>query len=82
MHLPPDHAPEWPDRGGRRRGEGGVMGEIAEMMLEGLLCEGCGDFIDEDGDEGIPRYCSPECAAGRGMKYTPPKKRSRKIKPR
>jgi len=31
------------------------MGEIAEMMLAGVLCEQCGEFI---GDEvGYPRNC-------------------------
>ncbi|MCC8963724.1 hypothetical protein H8A95_15750 [Bradyrhizobium sp. Pear76] len=33
------------------------MGEIAEMMLEGILCEGCGELIDEDG-VGHPQRCS------------------------
>jgi len=51
------------------------MGDIADMMLEGILCEGCGEFIDEDGDEGVPRYCSEVCAASRGMTYIPPTKR-------
>ena len=32
------------------------MGEIAEMMLDGTLCCGCGVYLDGDGD-GIPRYC-------------------------
>jgi hypothetical protein len=32
------------------------MGEIAEMMLDGTLCEGCGAYLDGDG-EGFPRYC-------------------------
>lgn len=32
------------------------MGEIADMMLDGTLCEGCGVYL---GDEcGYPRYCS------------------------
>lgn len=42
------------------------MGEVAEMMLNGTLCEGCGCFIDEDGAQGFPRYCSERCATGRG----------------
>jgi hypothetical protein len=31
------------------------MGEIADMMLDGDLCEGCGDYLG-DGD-GFPRLC-------------------------
>lgn len=34
------------------------MGEIAEMMLDGTICEGCGVFLE---GEGFPRYCSPAC---------------------
>ena len=37
------------------------MGEIADMMLDGTLCEGCGEYIDDEG-YGVPRYCSDECA--------------------
>ena len=40
------------------------MGEIAEMMLDGTLCEGCGEFIGNG--YGFPQYCSDECAEGRG----------------
>ena len=36
------------------------MGEIADMMLEGDLCAGCGGYIDGDGP-GAPRYCSDSC---------------------
>lgn len=32
------------------------MGEIAEMYLEGILCEGCGEYLG--GDDGIPQRCS------------------------
>lgn len=42
------------------------MGEIADMMLDGTLCEGCGCFIDFDGGDGFPRYCSDQCARDRG----------------
>jgi hypothetical protein len=52
------------------------MGEIAEMMLDGTLCEGCGTYIDDNGGDGIPRYCSDECARGRGMQYVPSRERS------
>lgn len=41
------------------------MGEYAEMMLDGTLCEGCGTYID-DFDAGFPRYCSKQCAKDRG----------------
>lgn len=37
------------------------MGEIAEMMLEGILCESCGVFLGGDA-AGYPRYCA-DCAA-------------------
>lgn len=55
------------------------MGEIAEMMLDGTLCECCGTFIG-DGD-GYPRYCSAECAEGRGA-ASAKKKRRPKIRSR
>lgn len=42
------------------------MGEIAEMMLDGTLCEGCGVYIG-DGGSGFPRYCSAACARDRGV---------------
>ena len=40
------------------------MGEIADMMLDGTLCECCGCYIGSDA--GFPQYCSDECAADRG----------------
>lgn len=43
-----------------------MMGEIADMMLDGTLCEGCGEFIEGDAS-GFPRYCSPQCAKDRGV---------------
>lgn len=42
-----------------------MPGEIAEMMLDGTLCEGCGGFMSDAG-EGSPRYCSEQCARDRG----------------
>lgn len=33
------------------------MGEIAEMMLDGTLCELCGAYLDTEGD-GVPRKCN------------------------
>ena len=37
-----------------------MTGEIAEMMLEGILCQGCGEFIgDYDGEGlGFPGFCA------------------------
>jgi hypothetical protein len=41
------------------------MGEIAESMLDGTLCEACGEYIGSD--SGYPNYCSESCANDRGM---------------
>lgn len=35
------------------------MGDIADMMVEGLLCEQCGGFIDGE-EPGYPRNCGCE----------------------
>ena len=43
------------------------MGEIADMMLDGTLCEGCGEYIGLGG--GYSQYCSPQCAADRGVEF-------------
>lgn len=47
------------------------MGEIAEMMLEGILCAGCGEVLEsaiEDGEApGFPMYCSAACAKACGV---------------
>lgn len=32
------------------------MGEIAEMMLDGCLCAGCGEYLGAD--NGYPEYCA------------------------
>lgn len=40
------------------------MGEIAEAMLDGTLCEGCGTYIGDA--TGFPGYCSRQCARDRG----------------
>jgi len=37
------------------------MGEIAEMMLDGTLCEWCGVYIEGDAP-GYPRLCR-DCAS-------------------
>jgi len=44
------------------------MGEIADMMLEGDLCECCGVALDTDETPGYPMYCSVQCAKDRGQK--------------
>lgn len=51
------------------------MGEIADMMLDGTLCEGCGEYLDGESD-GIPRYCGG-CDSSVPMHYTTPKDRRR-----
>lgn len=39
------------------------MGEIADMMLEGTLCQTCGEYMDHEGsNEGYPVSC-PGCIA-------------------
>ena len=45
------------------------MGDIADMMIGGDLCEMCGMVLDGEG-YGIPRYCSNECAKDRGYDGT------------
>ena len=48
------------------------MGEIAEAMLDGTLCAGCGvALIDGPDDEpqGFPGYCSRQCAKGHGADW-------------
>lgn len=52
------------------------MGDIADMMLDGTLCEACGTFIGEG--SGFPQYCSRQCAADRGMVCSKPKKQKPK----
>lgn len=34
------------------------MGEIAEMMLDGTMCAGCGEFFHDGDDSSFPRYCA------------------------
>ncbi len=41
------------------------MGEIADMMLDGTMCECCGEFLEGE-PAGFPRYCSEQCANDRG----------------
>lgn len=49
------------------------MGDIAEMMLDGTLCEGCGVALD-GADEGFPRRC---CDCQEESTFDQPKKASK-----
>lgn len=44
------------------------MGKIADMMLDGTMCAGCGMYLHDGEDgEGYPSYCescAPEFDAG------------------
>ena len=43
------------------------MGEIADAMLSGAMCEMCGvPLCSTCADGGVPMYCSNECAKDRG----------------
>lgn len=44
------------------------MGEIAEMLLDGTLCEGCGVALESE-PQGFPNYCSKQCAKDRGADW-------------
>ena len=47
------------------------MGEIADMMLDGTLCECCGVYIETGEPPGFPRYCSQQCLIDRTPDLTP-----------
>lgn len=34
------------------------MGEVADMLLDGTLCEQCGVYIEEPAEEPVPRRCA------------------------
>ena len=44
------------------------MGEIAEMMLNGEMCQWCGEFMDNP--QGFPSVCAACLAADRKRKKT------------
>jgi hypothetical protein len=46
-----------------------IMGEAAEMRLDGTLCASCGEYIEHGEPGGFPRYCSPECEDGEDNSY-------------
>lgn len=33
------------------------MGDVVEMILDGILCEVCGGYIEDDETPGHPRKC-------------------------
>lgn len=66
------------------------MGEITELILEGVLCEGCGVVIDDviegyDGACGYPRRCGdcggdPAVNGARSMSHKRARHHSRRRK--
>ncbi len=65
------------------------MGDVADMMLDGTLCEGCGVFLNAS-PPGFPCYCADckrERKADKAAAYQPPKPKVkcsiclRKVKP-
>lgn len=34
------------------------MGEVAEMLLNGAMCQCCGEWMDDGREPGYPRYCA------------------------
>ena len=51
------------------------MGDIADMMIEGDLCAGCGVYLPGDGD-GIPRYCRDCIGHARAAGVVEPKQKT------
>jgi len=47
------------------------MGEVAEMMLDGTLCEGCGELINLN-PPGYPCYCA-QCRPNHSKQAVPNK---------
>lgn len=45
------------------------MGDIADAMINGEMCEMCGVPLEGEA-YGIPRYCSAECADDRGADHS------------
>lgn len=48
------------------------MGDIADMMLDGTLCESCGVVFDDRQSPGYPRYCDDCQQEGRAPKVKTP----------
>lgn len=65
------------------------MGDVAEMMIDGTLCQGCGVFLNDEAP-GHPCFCADceaEAKKTRIASYQPPKPKvecgvcGRKVKP-
>lgn len=52
------------------------MGDIADMMIDGILCEQCGVYIDDD-PPGHPRLC-PSCAHEEAKRAPKPRKEKKR----
>lgn len=42
------------------------MGEIADAMISGEMCNGCGVYLDGE-PVGFPAFCSQQCARDMGQ---------------
>lgn len=57
-----------------RNQENSSMGEIADMMIGGVMCAGCGEWLScqinrskkKCEEWGIPMYCDKQCALEHG----------------
>lgn len=55
------------------------MGEYADMIIDGTVCEGCGELIDGE-SPGFPRHCSQACDPYGDEKPISKQKSSKKVK--
>lgn len=46
-----------------------MAGDVADMMLDGTLCEACGSYMGDGDPRGFPGYCSALCAKDRGADF-------------
>lgn len=53
------------------------MGDISEMMLDGTMCAGCGEFLGQG--EGYPKFCK-ECQDEMDAVKRKPKKHKKRDK--
>ena len=58
------------------------MGESSDMISVGVLCQECGQYIDDDGDprtvgaDGYPRFCS-DCGGDPDTNYAAKRQRKK-----